>query len=209
MNFYLTGVLCANCEKTFSVKESSEDTEYNTMDEYCRIEECRKTAATCSKYQKIIEELHTKVNHQKKTLDDYRHLNMTSFDEIAQLESDIRDKEDFINRIKKERSDIKKDVKFLNEKIEAKNNDILRMHKDSEEYVKIAKNSIKTLEEENMYLKQELDEFHRNLENKRDETKSREKRLLDEVKLLETEIDHLKKVNIFKELQLNEIIAEK
>ena len=48
VNFYLTGVLCANCEKTFSVKESSEDTEYNTMEEYCRIEECRKTAATCS-----------------------------------------------------------------------------------------------------------------------------------------------------------------
>ena len=121
------------------------------MDEYCRSEECRKTAATCSKYQKI----NTKVKYQKKTIDDYRHLNMTSFDEIAQLESDIRDKEAFINRLKKERSDIKKDVKFLNEKIEIMNNDILRMHLESENDIKTAKDYIKTLEEENMYLKQE------------------------------------------------------
>ena len=98
------------------MKVSLKGTEYSIMDEYCRNEECRKTAVACSKYRKIIEELNTKVNYQKKTIDDYRYLNMTSFDEVAQVESDIRDKEDFINKLKKERSDTKKNVKFLHKK---------------------------------------------------------------------------------------------
>ena len=87
------------------------------MAEYCTNEDCQRTSAMCNNSKKIIQELNVKMNHQKKTLDDYRQLNMKAFEDITELESDIRDKEDFIHKIRKERSDLKKDVKFLNEKI--------------------------------------------------------------------------------------------
>ena len=171
------------------------------MDKYCINEECRKTVAACSNYQKVINDLNSKVLHQKKTLDDYRHLNMTSFDEINQLESDIRDKEDFINKIKKERSDLKKNVKFLNDKIEMKNKDIMKIQLEFEDYVKTAKDSNRTFEEENEYLRKELVEIQNNWKIKINEEERKEKRMLDEVKSLVAEIDDLKRVNEKKEIQ--------
>ena len=171
------------------------------MDKYCTNEQCQKTVAVCSNYQKVIDELNCKVIHQKKTLDDYRHLNMASFDEITQLESDIKDKEDFINKIKKERSDLKKDVKFLNDKIEMKNKDIMNIQKEFEDYVKTAKDSNRTFEEENEYLRKELVEIQNNWKIKINEEERKEKRMLDEVKSLVAEIDDLKRVNEKKEIQ--------
>ena len=50
---------------------------------------------------------------------------MRSFDEIAQL--------------KKERNELKRYVKFLNDKVEAKNKDLMKNYLDSEDYVKTTK----------------------------------------------------------------------
>ena len=133
------------------------------MEVSCTNEECQRLASACANYQKVMQELNVKVKHQKKTLDDYRHLNMKSFDDISQLESDIREKEDFINKIRKERSDLKKEVKFLNEKIELKNKDIMKMQVDIENYIKTSNASKKTLEEQNEHLKKEHDEIQNNL----------------------------------------------
>ena len=71
------------------------------MAEYCTNEECQRTSAMCINHKKIIQELNVKVNHQKKTLDDYRQLNMKAFEDVTELESDIRDKEKFIDKIRK------------------------------------------------------------------------------------------------------------
>ena len=178
------------------------------MDKHCTNEECRKTGDVCAYYQKVIHELNVKVKQQKKTLDDYRHLNMKSFDDITQLESGIRDKEEFINKIRKERNDLKKEVKFLNEKIELKNEDIMKMQVDFENYNKTSKASKKTLEEEKEQLKKEHDEIQNNLKNEIDIEKLKEKRMLGEIRLLESEIDDLKRVNSEKEIQLIELVRE-
>ena len=178
------------------------------MDKHCTNEECRKTGDVCAYYQKVIHELNVKVKQQKKTLDDYKHLNMKSFDDITQLESDIRDKEEFINKIRKERNDLKKEVKFLNEKIELKNEDIMKMQVDFENYNKTSKASKKTLEEEKEQLKKEHDEIQNNLKNEIDIEKLKEKRMLGEIRLLESEIDDLKRVNSEKEIQLIELVRE-
>ena len=178
------------------------------MAEYCTNEECQRTSAICTNYKKIIQELNVKVNYQKKTLDNYRQLNIKTFEDITELESDIRDKEEFINKIKKERSDLKKDVKFLNEKIEIKNQDILKMQLDLEGYVKTAKASNKTLEEENEYLRKEIEVIQKNMKIEKNKEERKEKEMLNEVKLLETEVNNLKRVNNEKEMQLLDLMKE-
>ena len=125
--------------KFFEIKKSWKDTENETMDKICINAECKRIATVFLNYQKLNSELNSKVLHQKKTLKDYRDQNVRSFDEIAQLEVDIKDKEDFINKLKKERNELKRDVKFLNDKVEAKNKDLMKIHLDSEDYVKTSK----------------------------------------------------------------------
>jgi peptidoglycan hydrolase CwlO-like protein len=65
--------------------------------------------------------------NQKQKLRDYREANSNLYSEIGDLESDVKEKDDFANKLVKKRNELEKEVKHLIEKIEAKNEDLLKM----------------------------------------------------------------------------------
>ena len=110
----------------------------------------------CDEHKKVVIELKEISDHQKKKLTEYRETNSKLYDDIADLEVDIKEKENVTNKLRKQGNDNESEVKHLNEKVERKNEDILQMDfllsKQKESGI------IKSLEFENDDLKEQLDE---------------------------------------------------
>ena len=61
----------------------------------------------CDEHKKVVIELKEISDHQKKKLKEYRETNSKLYDDIADLEVDIKDKEDFTNKLRKQRKGCK------------------------------------------------------------------------------------------------------
>ena len=86
----------------------------------CLNENCQRISNAWVKHQENFK-------NQKKKLDEYRQMNMKLYDDIADLETDIKEKDDFVNKIRKKRNDLENEVKFLMEKVEVKNENTVRI----------------------------------------------------------------------------------
>ena len=96
------------------------------MTSNCTNDDCQRIASACVKHKNAAIALKDRVEYQKKKLDEYRDLNMKLYDDVADLETDMKEKDDFVNRLVKKRNDLEIEVKFLMEKVALKNEDILR-----------------------------------------------------------------------------------
>ena len=75
----------------------------------------------CNKHKKVAFELKGISENQKKKLKEYREMNSKLYEDIDDLEVDIKEKEDFTNKLRKQRNSLENEVKHLNEKVEKKN----------------------------------------------------------------------------------------
>ena len=66
-------------------------------------------------------------SYQKKKLDEYREMNMKLYDDVADLETDIKEKDDFLNRLTKKRNDLENEVKHLIETTELQNEENVKI----------------------------------------------------------------------------------
>ena len=69
----------------------------------------------CNKHKKVAFDLKEISEHQKKKLREYREMNSKLYEDIADLEVDIKEKEDFTNKLRKQRNSLENEVKHLNE----------------------------------------------------------------------------------------------
>ena len=125
------------------------------QNEYCQ-SEFEKILNACSKHKNAALELKQVCENQKKKLRDYRELNSRLYEDIDALESDIKENDDFTNRLKKQRNDLENERKYLMKKVEVKNEDIIQMEITSSKQKEKAIVDIRALEDENVDLKQNL-----------------------------------------------------
>ena len=185
------------------------------MDKYrgCPNDDCRsEMERIVEKYKKAANEFKEVSENQKKRLRDYREMNSKLYDDIAALEFDIKEKDDFINRLRKQRNDLENEVKHLIEKVDIQNEDIIRMEFTSNKQKEVANNAIKALEYENEELMLNLQTENRRTEELEHEKKSKqleernkEKEIMTEIKVLEEEVNKLQESNATKEEALRQI----
>lgn len=108
------------------------------------------------KHQKAATDLKDTVKNQKTKIQEFREANSKLYDDIYSLEDDIRDKEAFVNKVVKERNDHQQELKFLNEKLEVKKEDISNLNLTLEKQKKISEVEIKRIMEENKALETKI-----------------------------------------------------
>ena len=111
----------------------------------------------CNKHTKVAFELKEISENQKKKLREYREFNIKLYEDIADLEIDIKEKEDFTNKLRKQRNSLENEVKHLNTKLEKKNEDILQMEFSLSKQNEISSDMMKAIGFENVDLKENLD----------------------------------------------------
>ena len=185
------------------------------MDNYrdCQNNDCR------SEMERIVKryiEFKEVSENQKKRLRDYREMNSKLYDDIAALECDIKEKDDFTSRLRKQRNDLENKVKHLIEKVDIKNEDIIKMEFASNKQKEVANNAIRALKIENEDLMLNLETEKRRTEALENEKKSKllketnkEKEIMEEIKVLEDEVNKLQESNKTKEEALQQIEEEK
>ena len=143
-------------------------------------------------------------------------MNIKLYEDIASLEVDIKEKEDFNNRLQKQRNDLENEVKYLKEKVELKNEDIIKMESVANKEMEVRNDVFKALENENVELKLFLESEVRKMDEMESEGKKqllkngmKEKELIDEIKILEEEVENLQEINKSKEAALKQIEEEK
>ena len=70
------------------------------------------------------------ISMANKTIDRYNEDKTKLYKELECMEEDFRDKEKYIDHLRKKRSDLEKEVRYLKEKIERKNDDILKVENE-------------------------------------------------------------------------------
>ena len=99
------------------------------------------------------------VNSQKKKLQDYRDFTVRLQDDFDCLENEIREKEEFVQKVSRERNECQNEIKFLVEKVEMKNEDLIRVNFILEQQRELSQKVIKTLMDEKEALQDEIKEF--------------------------------------------------
>ena len=170
----------------------------------------------CNKHKKVAFELKEISENQKKKLREYREMNSKLYEDIADLEVDIKEKEDFTNKLRKQRNSLENEVNHLNENIEKKNEDILQMEFSFTKQKEISSDMVKAIGLENDDLKEQLDAAHTRIETLEEDMKSKvikeismEREIMAEIKSLEEEVKNLQEINKMKEEALKVIEEEK
>ena len=141
-----------------------------------------------------------------KMIERYKGDRTNLYKEMEEMEKEFKDKEEYIDHIRKKRSDLEKEVRFLKDKVESKNEDLVKA--DNEvmeakfkvvEQEEISKKIIAKLKEENQVftkkveisskviaaLKNEVNDLKDNMENK-------DKPTVENIDALKIEINALK-----------------
>ena len=136
---------------------------------------------------------------RRKIVKEYREKNIKLCEDIADLEIDIKEKEDFTNKLRKQRNSLENEVKHLNTNIEKKNEDILHMEFYLSKQKEISKFMIKAIGFEKGDLKEKLDAANiiigtlkKDMKNKVIKEITMEKEMIAEMKSLENPC-HLQK----------------
>ena len=192
------------------------------MDKFkvCPSDDCQNTfedlVNACSKHKKAALDLKDVCESQKKKLREYRETNSKLYDDIADIEDDIKEKDNFSEKLRKQRNDLEIEVKHLLDKVERKNEDILRIESTANKKEDNSNDIIKALEHENEDLKEQLKivigklrvlENEKNCETLKARTKEQE--MLAEVQCLEEEIQQLQEENDEKDAIMKQIEEEK
>ena len=186
----------------------------------CSTESCQaileELIKACDKQKKVAIELKEISENQKEKLIEYRETNSKLYDDIADLEDDIKEKVDFANKLRKQRNDLEREVKYLNEKVERKNDDILHIDFLSSKQKEISNVMMIAQRFENDDLKEQLDEAKIRIQTLENDRKnkvmkeiSKEREMMAVVKVLEEELKTLQEINESKEKALKLIEEEK
>ena len=131
------------------------------MNNGCRNDSCKRTIEelmkACEKHRNAALAVKEIADNQKQKLRDYREANSNLYSEIDDLESDVKEKDDFANKLAKKRNELENEVKHLSEKIKAKNEDILKMDVVLNKQKVVSCNVVKALENKNPGLRDELE----------------------------------------------------
>jgi DNA repair exonuclease SbcCD ATPase subunit len=186
------------------------------MSIHCANDDCQRIAIACVKHKKAAIDMKERCSYQKKKLDEYREMNMKLYDDVADLETDIKEKDDFLNRLTKKRNDLENEVKHLIETTELQNEENVKISFFSNKQKEIFEGSIKSLEEENNALKENLNTAFRTIESHekerialRTKEESTTNNLFEDMKVLEEEIKNLMKTNQEKEVLIKQLVKDK
>ena len=133
---------------------------YN-MKNGCRTDSCKRSVEelmkACEKHRNAALDVKKIADNQKQKLSDYREANSNLYSEIDDLESDVKEKDDFANKLSKKRNKLENEVKHLREQIEAKKEDILKMDVVLNKQKVVSCSVVKALENKNEGLRDELE----------------------------------------------------
>ena len=174
---------------------------------FCQNEDCQEIAKSCEYHKKAVKEAKEALKQQKKQLDDYRKMNMKLFDNTVELEKDIKEKEDFENKMKQKRNDLARKIKFLLEKVEIKNEDIVKLSVVNEKLKENSAAKIKTIEDENNDLKKELATLQRKIDLLETQSEN-EQEMIKEIRKLKKEVGDIDIANHHKEEQIKNLTIE-
>ena len=174
---------------------------------FCQNEDCQEIAKSCEYHKKAVKEAKEALKQQKKQLDDYRKMNMKLFDDTVELEKDIKEKEDFENKMKRKRNDLAREIKFLLEKVEIKNEDIVKLSVVNEKLKENSAARIKTIEDENNDLKKELATLQRKIDLLETQSEN-EQEMIKEIRKLKKEVGDIDIANHQKEEQIKNLTVE-
>ena len=65
-----------------------------------------------------------------KMIERYKGDRTNLYKEMEEMENEFKDKEEYIDHLRKKRSDLEKEVRFLKDKVESKNEDLVKAHND-------------------------------------------------------------------------------
>ena len=186
----------------------------------CSSEDCqnafKEVVNACSKHWKAAIDLKEIGEAQKKKLKEYREFNSKLYEDIDQLENDIKEKDDFANKLRKKRNNLEMEVKQLFEKMELRNENILKLDLDLKNQKEASHIAIKVLSEENERFKDQanlanskIEAFEKEKRERKTKEDVKENELLKEIKELSQEITNLKEINLGKEKQIQQLVEEK
>ena len=118
------------------------------MDEV--VEALEKHRNTAVHYKDVADAQRKKANH-------YRELTNKLQDDLDSLEEEIREKEHFTEKVVKEKNDFENEVKFLIEKLDLKNEDIMRIEFNLNKQKEVSQKLFTNLMNEKEVLKDDLD----------------------------------------------------
>ena len=124
----------------------------------------------CAKHRKAALDLKEIAQGQKKKITYYKDLVAKMENDIDDLEVEIRERCQFATKVPKQRDDSEKEMKFLIEKVELKNEDIIRLEFALEKQKETFQKKVKQMVEENGILERELESALKDM--KENETKA-------------------------------------
>ena len=186
----------------------------NLITEKCtKCETMEVVMEACAKHRKAALDLKEIAQGQKKKITYYKDLVAKMENDIDDLEVEIRERCQFATKVSKQRDDSEKEMKFLIEKVELKNEDIIRLEFALEKQKETFQKKVKQMVEENSILERELESALKDM--KENETKApmtvveEEKgKMLKDINELVVDIDTLRLENNDKEVMLKEMSQE-
>ena len=133
---------------------------------------------------------------QRKKVNNYRELTTKMQDDLDNLEIEIKEKDHLTAKVLKEKSNLENEVKFLIEKLDLKNEDIIRIEFDLKKQKEVSQKLFRSIMDEKEQLKEEL--VIANGQQKEDKVmiktaKEEKENMLADIRLL---MDDSKKLNL-------------
>ena len=141
-----------------------------------------------------------------KMIERYKGDRTNLYKEMEEMEKEFKDKEEYIDHIRKKRSDLEKEVRFLKDKVESKNEDLVKA--DNEvmeakfkvvEQEEISKKIITKLKEENQVFTKKVEISNKviatlkyEVNNLKDNMENKDKPTVENIDALKIEINALK-----------------
>ena len=142
----------------------------------------------------------------KKMIERYKGDKTNLYKEMEDMEKEFKDKEEYIDHIRKKRSDLEKEVRFLKDKVESKNEDLVKADNDVMEakfkvveQEEISKKIIAKLKEESQVFTKKVDISNKviaalksEVNNLKDNIENKNKPSVENIDALKIEINALK-----------------
>jgi hypothetical protein len=167
-----------------------------------------------TKHKETVVALKQVVEDQKKKLKEFRDVTTKMQDDIDNLEDEIRERHEFATNVSVDKGNLEKEMKFLIEKIDVKNEDIIRLEFNLEKKGELSQKLLKSLVDEKEELKADLDLAYEKLETEENaKTKAVDKeekvKMFSDIENLLTDINKLQFENEEKEMLLKQFGNEK
>ena len=142
----------------------------------------------------------------KKMIERYKGDKTNLYKEMEEMEQEFKDKEEYIDHLRKKRSDLEKEVRFLKDKVERKNEDLVKADNDVMEakfkvveQEEISKKIIAKLKEEGKVLTKQVEISNKvitalkvEVNNPKDIVENKNKPTIEDIDALKVEVNALK-----------------